>query len=291
MKLKVTCEEYSMSSKLNWALSLIFTGSVLQAQTVTVMGSTALGPLVKKAAEDFMKANPGVQIAVSGGGSMTGLNQVVSGGCHIGLSDVYATADQKQSGIKDSTIVVQPFTLICHPGVPVSNLSAQQAEFIFTGQINNWKEVGGKDMKIVRVLRPESSGTRAVQKKEILKDKEFSKDVLIQDSTGAVVSAVSTTPGSISFVELEHLLKNKTRIAGISYNGVVCSNDNVKNGKYPVFSFGHAYVNPSKLTDPKTKATVDAFIAFMLSDAFQNGPVLKGGYLPVSYVKTLKTDL
>lgn len=272
-------------------IALSFTGLAAQAQTVSVMGSTALGPIIKKAAQEFMKTHPGVNIAVSGGGSMTGLNQVVAGGCTIGISDVFATADQDKTGIQNHNIVVQPFTLIAHPGVGVQNLSAQQAENIFTGKINNWKEVGGQDKKIVRVIRPESSGTRAVQKKEILHDREFSKDVLIQDSTGAVVTSVATTPGSVSFVELEHLEKNKNRIAGIAYNGVECSNDAVKAGKYPVFSFGHAYTNPAKMPDAATRKAAEEFLAFILSKEFQEGSVLKAGYLPVSYVKSMKTKL
>ncbi len=262
-----------------------------QAQTVTVMGSTALGPILKKAAEDYMKANPGVQIAVSGGGSMTGLNQVTSGGCHIGISDVFATPDQEKAGVQNHNIVVQPFTLVAHPAVGVKSLSAQQAEQVFTGKVTNWKEVGGKDQKIVRVIRPESSGTRAVQKKVVLHDQEFAKDVLIQDSTGAVVTAVATTPGAVSFVELEHLEKNKKRLAGIAYNGVDCTNEAVRSGKYPIFSFGHAYTHPAKLTDPKVKQAVEAFLAFVLSPGFQQGSVLKAGYLPVDYVKSLKTQL
>ncbi len=273
------------------AAALAFAGIAAQAQTVSVMGSTALGPIVKRAAEEFMKLHPGLNIAVSGGGSMTGLNQVVAGGCTIGISDIYATPDQDKAGIKNHNIVVQPFTLITHPGVGVKSLSAQQAEFVFTGKISNWKEVGGKDLKIVRVIRPESSGTRAVQKKEILHGQEFSKDVLIQDSTGAVVTSVATTPGAVSFVELEHLEKNKGKVAGIAYNGVECSNEAVKKGKYPIFSFGHAYTNPAKTTDAATKKAADEFVAYLLSKEFQDGSVLKAGYLPVSYVKSLKTDL
>lgn len=262
-----------------------------QAQTVTIMGSTALGPIMKKAAEDYMKSNPGVQIAVSGGGSMTGLNQVTSGGCHIGISDVFATPDQDKAGVKNHNIVVQPFTLIAHPGVGVKSLTGQQAEQVFTGKVTNWKEVGGHDQKIVRVIRPESSGTRAVQKKEILHDQDFTKDVLIQDSTGAVVTAVATTPGAVSFVELEHLEKNRARVAGIAYNGVECTNETVRSGKYPIFSFGHAYTNPAKLADPKVKQAIEGFLAFILSPAFQQNVVLKAGYLPVDYVKSLKTQL
>lgn len=270
--------------------ALLLVGTA-QAQTVTVMGSTALGPILKKAAEDYMKTAPGVQIAVSGGGSMTGLNQVASGGCHIGISDVFATPDQEKAGLKNHNIVVQPFTLIAHPGLGVKSLSAQQAEQVFTGKIGNWKEVGGPDQKIVRIIRPESSGTRAVQKKEVLHNQEFTKDVLIQDSTGAVVTAVATTPGAISFVELEHLEKNKARVAGIAYNGVACSNEAVKSGQYPIFSFGHAYTNPAKLSDPKLRQAVESFLTFILSPAFQQNVVLKAGYLPVDYVKSLKTKI
>ncbi len=279
-----------MRKGLTLAMSLLL-GSLAQAQTVTVMGSTALGPIVKKAAEDFMKTHPGVQIAVSGGGSMTGLNQVAAGACTIGISDVYASPEQEKTGLQNHNIVVQAFTLVAHPGVGVASLSAQQAEGIFTGKINNWKEVGGQDMKIVRVIRPESSGTRAVQKKEVLHGQEFAKDVVIQDSTGAVVTAVATTPGSVSFVELEHLEKNKSRIAGMSYNGVACTNENVKSGKYAIFSFGHAYTNPAKVTDPQVKKAMEEFLGYILGPEFQNNAVQHAGYVPVSYVKTLKTQI
>lgn len=272
------------------ALALMF-GLAVQAQTVTVMGSTALGPIVKKAADVFMKQNPGVQIAVSGGGSMTGLNQVAAGGCTIGISDVYATPSQEKAGLKNHDIVVQPFVLVTHPGVGVANLSAQQAEDLFTGKVTNWKDVGGKDQKVIRVIRPESSGTRAVQQKEVLHGKAFAKDVLIQDSTGAVVTTVASTPGAVSFVELEHLERNKARLTGLTYNGVPCTAANVKAGKYPLMSFGHAYTNPAKLTDPKVRQAAEAFIAFILSPAFQNGPVEQAGYLPVAAAKTMKSKL
>jgi phosphate transport system substrate-binding protein len=277
-------------------LHTLFTAAFLavgiqaSAQTVTVMGSTALGPLVKVAADKYMASHPGVQITVTGGGSMTGLNQVVQGGCTIGISDVFATPDQDKVGIQNHNIVVQPFTLIVNPGVGVQNLSAQQAEAIFTGRINNWKEVGGKDQKIVRIVRPESSGTRAVQKKEVLHGQDFSKDVIVQDSTGAVVNAVATTVGSISFVELEHLERNKNKIAGVKYDGAECTTDNVKAGKYKVFSFGHAYTNPTK-GDAKAQQIADDFLTFLLSPAVQHDVVVKAGYLPVDVAKNLKTQL
>ncbi len=260
------------------------------AQTVTVMGSTALGPLVKKAAEDYMKSHPGVQIAVSGGGSMTGLNQVVSGGCTIGISDVFATPEQEKSGIRNYNLVIEPFTLIAHPGVGVTSLTPQQAEDVFTGKVNNWQEVGGKNLRIVRVNRPTSSGTRAVQQQTVLHGKEFSANQLVQDSSGAVATTVASTPGAASFIELDFLTRANGRFVGIAYNGATCTKQDVSSGKYPLFSFGHAYTNPHK-TDAKTLKAAEDFLAFMLSNEFQNTTVLKAGYMPVAYVKTLKAKL
>lgn len=271
-------------------LATLLLAGAAQAQTVTVMGSTALGPLVKKAAEDYMKSHPGVQIAVSGGGSMTGLNQVVSGGCTIGISDVYATPDQDKSGIRNYNVVIEPFTLIAHPGVGVTSLTSQQAEDVFTGKVNNWKEVGGKDQKVVRVNRPTSSGTRAVQQMTVLHGKEFSANQLIQDSSGAVANTVATTLGAVSFIEMDFLARANGRFVGIAYNGASCTKADVSSGKYPLFSFGHAYTHPGK-TDPKTLKVAEDFLAYILSQQFQSTTVLKAGYMPVSYAKSLKTKL
>ena len=201
-----------------------------QAQTVTVMGSTALGPLVKRAAEMYMKSHPGVQIAISGGGSMTGLNQIAAGTCTIGISDVYATPDQDKAGIKNFDIVIEPFTLVVNPSVSIRNLNSQQAEAIFTGSISNWNQLGGSDMKVIRINRPESSGTRAVQQKTVLNGKPFSNDQLIMDSTGSVLTALSTTRGAVAFVELDFAQKNKGKVESVSFNGAFCTPENVKSG-------------------------------------------------------------
>lgn len=261
-----------------------------QAQTVTVMGSTALGPLMKRAAELYMKSHPGVQIAISGGGSMTGLNQITAGNCTIGISDVYATEDQQKAGIRNHDIVIEPFTLVVNPSVTVRNLSGQQAEALFTGAITNWNQVGGSDMKVIRINRPESSGTRAVQQKTVLNGKPFSADQLIMDSSGAVLTATSTTKGAIAFVELDFAEKNKAKVAAVSFNGAFCTPENVKAGKYPLFSYGHAYLNPAK-TDAKTLAVAEDFLKFILSSAFQDEVVPKAGYMPMALAAKLKTKL
>lgn len=274
-----------------FALAAATLGAVsAQAQTVTVMGSTALGPLMKRAAEMYMKSHPGVQIAISGGGSMTGLNQIAAGNCTIGISDVYATPDQEKAGIQNNDIVIEPFTLVVNPSVSVRNLSSKQAEAIFTGEIANWNQAGGSDMKVIRINRPESSGTRAVQQKTVLGGKPFSNDQLIMDSSGAVLTAATTTKGAIAFVELDFAEKNKGKVEAVSFNGAACTPENVKAGKYPLFSYGHAYLNPAK-TEAKTLAVAEDFLKFILSQSFQDEVVPKAGYMQVSLASKLKTKL
>jgi len=248
-----------------------------QAQTVTVMGSTALGPIVKKAAEDFMKANAGVQIAVSGGGSMTGLNQVTSGGCVIGISDVYATPDQDKAGLVNHNIVVQPFTLIAHPGVGVTTLTAQQAEQVFTGKVNNWKEVGGPDAPITVYSRENSSGTYEFFKANVLMGKDF-------------VSSAQTMPGTAAIVQAVVKDKNGIGYGGAAYGGsskllaikktdvspaILPTEENVISGTYPIWRHLYVYVNPNL-----DKGEVAAYLTWIRSDDGQKY-VKDIGYYPL----------
>ena len=124
----------------------------------------------------------------------------------------------------------------------------------------------------------------------MLHGKEFSNDQLVQDSSGAVANTVATTKGAISFIELDFLSRSGGRLAGIAYNGATCTKADVSSGKYPLFSFGHAYTNPAK-TDPKVLKVAEDFLAYILSQHFQDTTVLKAGYMPVAYVKTLKTKI
>ncbi|HJU83004.1 MAG TPA: hypothetical protein VJ600_02225, partial [Holophagaceae bacterium] len=108
--------------------------------------------------------------------------------------------------------------------------------------------------------------------------------------SGAVLNALATTKGAIGFVELDFLTKNKGKVEGVTYNGAACTNENVKSGKYTIFSYGHAYLNPTK-TDAATLKVAQGFLDFILSQGFQEGPVPQAGYMPVSYAKSLKTKL
>ena len=244
--------------------------------TVTAAGSTALLPLVKQAASDFMGKHTKVTVNVTGGGSGTGLKQVAEGNVDIGNSDVEAGEEYKDAGLVDHVVAVAPFVLIVHKDVAVDNLTKQQAADIFTGKITNWKDVGGKDQKIVLVHRPESSGSRKLVKSLVLDGQEFSKDGVTQESSGALKTAVSNTPGAIGYVDIAYA---DDSVKALKFDGVEYSKENIANGSYKLYGVEHMY------TKGEPTGAVKAFLDYILSDEFQNQRVEELKFLPAETLK------
>ncbi len=244
--------------------------------TLTAAGSTALLPLLKPAAEEFMKKHPKVTINISGGGSVTGQNQVAAGNVNIGNSDVPVVAELKDKGLVEYDAAIAPFAIITNPANQVSNLTQDQAIAIFTGKITNWKEVGGNDEKITIIHRAKSSGSRITVKDKVLKGQEFTDNAIIQDSNGAVRAAIASTPGSIGYVDAPYLDQT---VKSLSYNGTAYSPQVVKEGKWPI------YASTKMITKGAAADLAKAFIDFVQSAEFQNTYAEKFGFIPLSQMK------
>ena len=173
--------------------------------TVTASGSTALLPLLKPAQEEFQKKYAKATVTIAGGGSFTGQNQAATGSVNIGNSDVALQDSLKDKGLVETKLVGIPFVFIANTDVTVDSLTAQQYIDIMTGKITNWKDVGGKDQKITLIHRAKSSGSRATIAQVVLKDAPFTDNAVIQDSNGAVRSAISSTPGAIGYVDAAYV--------------------------------------------------------------------------------------
>ena len=248
----------------------------IDKKTISAAGSTALQPLVKLAGEDFMAKNAGVQVNTSGGGSMTGLNNVASGSIEIGNSDVIAPEELKSKGLIDHQVVVAPFLLIVSKDVTVDNLTKAQATDIFTGKITNWKEVGGKDLKISIIGRAASSGTRLNVEKIVMDGAKMTDTAAAQDSTGNLLTGVGQTPGAIGYIDAAYL---KDTVKALKYNGVAYSADAVISGQYPIFAYEHMY------TKGEATGTVKLFLDYVTSPEFQDKNVEKLGFISISKMK------
>lgn len=235
---------------------------------ITALGSTALQPVVDAAAKQFVAACTGATVDVQGGGSGTGLTQVFQGGADIGNSDVAAESKLKPeeaSALVDHIVARQGWLMVANKDVTgVTSLTSQQATDIWTGKVTNWKDVGGPDLPIVLVLRPESSGTRAVFKAKVLNGAaEATGQALTEDSSGAVAQAVGQTSGSTSVLAFAYYQANKGALVGIGLDGVEASVDNLTNGTYKLQDKGHMY------TKGEADGLKKAFLDYMLSDDVQ----------------------
>lgn len=250
--------------------------------SITAVGSTALQPLCEAAAEAFMNKQPGVQITVQGGGSGTGITQIVQGAVQIGNSDVFAEAKVKDqadlSKVTDNRVCVVGMGPVVHPQVGVTDISLDDLARIFTGEVSNWNELGGSDTPIVVINRQSGSGTRAVFESAVLQGRE-SGSFQEQDSSGTVAKMVAETPGAISYLAFSYFSE---KTVPLSVNGIAPKPEHVETNEWTIWAYEHMYTstNPDEATQ--------AFIDFMLSDEVQGELVQSNGYIPVSGMKVQK---
>ena len=200
-----------------------------KSESVSTDGSTSMSKVIESLSEAFQKKT-GTEVTYNATGSGAGIEAVLTGRCDIGLSSRDLKAEEKAKGLEGTILAYDGIAIIVHPSNKVSDLSLETIAKIYTGEIKNWKDIGGADGEIVLIGREANSGTR--DGFESITDTE-DKCKYRQEctSTGDVITAVSSNPNAIGYASLASV---KDSVKAVSVGGVAPSESTVKDGSYAV---------------------------------------------------------
>ena len=203
---------------------LLGSAAAVAEGSVSTDGSTSMEKVIGALGEYFTEENKGVNFTYNPTGSGSGIAAVLEGRCDIGLSSRDLKDAERESGLVETVLAYDGIAIIVHPENPVSDLSLENIAKIYTGEIANWKEVGGADAEIVLIGREAGSGTRD----------GFETITGTNDACQyrqELTSAVSQNPAAIGYASLAAL---KDTVKAVSVEGVVPSEETVKDGSYRV---------------------------------------------------------
>ncbi len=256
-----------------------------------ITGSNTVQPLSVVWAEEFMAANSGVSIAVSGPGSGVGIAALIDGTTDIAQSSRSIRQSEIDAanarGITPNEIMIAKDALafVVHPSNSVTELTFAQLSAIYTNEITNWQELGGPDLAITAAARDTNSGTHVFVKETVVQMRglltedtglEYGPGVLFLPSTSAGISEVAGNPGAIFYAGLAYVTETVQAVA-VSQTGddpyVLPSVETATEGTYKVWRPLFYY------TDGQPTGIVKTFIDYCLSAAGQQ-KVLEVGYVP-----------
>jgi phosphate transport system substrate-binding protein len=254
----------------------------LASAAVTVKGSDTMVILAQRWAESYMKQNAGKRVQVTGGGSGVGIAALINGTTDIANAS-RAMKDAEKGKVRERYNVLPTETAVAqdgvavyvHAGSPIEQLTIEQLEKIYAGDVTNWKDVGGPDAPIVLYSRENSSGTYVFFKDHVLKGADFAPSAQTLPGTAAVVNAVSKEKNGIGYGGAAYAKGVKeVKVVGADGKAYAPSAENVASGKYPLARPLFMY------TRAKPSGEVKSFIDYCLSPEGQK-IVTQVGYFPV----------
>ncbi len=270
------------SSKVFWSilacLALLLPATFSCAENLVIKGSTTVLPIAQKVAEAYMKENPEVKISISGGGSGNGMKAIIDGTTDIGNASRFIKGKEVKRAIEKGVYPV-PFRVaydciipIVHPSNKLGDIPLDKLKAIYTGDIKNFKEVGGPDRQIVVISRDTSSGTYEVWEKKVLKKAKVFPGALLQASNGAVAQAVAKNKNAIGYIGIGYLNKD---VSAVKVNGIEGTMETTLDGSFPVsrplFMFTQGW----------PKGTTVKFLNYVLHPQKGQKFVKESGYVPL----------
>ena len=243
------------------------------ATTISISGSTSVGPLVEKLAEDYKGKNESAKVEVNQIGSSAGITNAINGVSEFGMSSRDLKEEEKSQNLTETIIAHDGIAVITHKTNKVKDLTMDQVKDIFTGKIRNWSELGGDDMEIVVVSREDGSGSRdAFQEIVGYESGDLVRESIIASGNGNIKTTVAGNKHAIGFVSFEYLDES---IQDVKINGVGATQENVLNGKY---SLSRPFIMVHK--EANITESGEKFLEYILSDDGQT--IVSGaGAIPV----------
>lgn len=243
-----------------------------------VSGSTTVLPIAEIAGEGFEEKNEGVSVLVSGLGSSAGIESVAAGTSDIGTASRDLKDSEQDLGLIDTPIASDGIAVIVNPANPVQNLTIEQLQAIYSGEILNWSEVGGEDREIDLVNRDEASGTREAFKKLVMGETPFDRRAAVLPGTGQVRDVIARSEGSIGYISVGFVKSRFTRttVKVVSVDGVLATADTVASGEYPISRKLHMF------TKGEPAGLAREYLDYILSPDIQNGAVVDAGFVPIA---------
>lgn len=196
--------------------------------SISMVGSTSMEKFATALSEVFMEKNPSVTVQAEFVGSGAGIEAVGNGSADIGNSSRNLKDEEKAKGIIENIVAIDGIAVVTDSKNAVDNLTKDQLISVYSGAVNNWKDLGGADQPIVVIGRESGSGTRTAFE-ELLKLEDKCKYSNELDSTGAVMAKVASTPGSIGYVSLDVL---DDTVKTLKLENTEPTPENIKAGSY-----------------------------------------------------------
>lgn len=267
------------------AVGLIATSTFASAEMLQIKGSDTLINLVQRLAEVYMEKNPSKSIAVTGGGSGTGIAALINNQCDIANASrgmkSKEVANAENNGVSPARVVIamDGLSVITNPSNPVDKLTMDQIGKIFKGEITDWSQVGGNAGPITLYGRQSNSGTFSYFRDAVLKG-EYSANMNRMNGNSQIIEAIKADVSGIGYVGVGYV-KNDSDLtvvkvaarAGAPYASPL-SEEDVKTGLYPIARPLNQYINGNPTGD------IRAFLEFELSPEGQ-AIVAEEGFFPI----------
>lgn len=241
-------------------------------KTVATDGSTSMSKVIGGLGEAF-EADEGISVTYNATGSGAGIQAIEEGRCDIGLSSRSLKDEEKAKGLEETILAYDGIAIIVNPNNPVSDLSVEVIAKVYTGEINNWKEIGGNDEEIVLIGREAGSGTRdGFESITDTEDKCQYRQELT--STGDVITTVASNPAAIGYASFASV---KDNVKALTVDGVTPSEATIKDGSYVI---QRPFVLVTK-KDTKLSENAQKFYDYITSEA-ANEVITSAGVVPAN---------